>query len=51
MSLTLEQKKAIVEEVAEIAAKSPSAIAAEYIGLNVAEISELRKTLGKPVST
>ena len=43
MSLTLEQKKAIVEEVAEIAAKSPSAIAAEYIGLNVAEISELRK--------
>jgi large subunit ribosomal protein L10 len=43
MSLTLEQKKAIVEEVAEVAAKSPSAIAAEYIGLNVAEISELRK--------
>ena len=43
MSLTLEQKKAIVAEVAEVAAKSPSAIAAEYIGLNVAEISELRK--------
>ena len=43
MSLTLEQKKAIVEEVAEVASKSPSAIAAEYIGLNVAEISELRK--------
>jgi large subunit ribosomal protein L10 len=43
MSLTLEQKKAIVAEVAKVAAKSPSAIAAEYIGLNVAEISELRK--------
>lgn len=43
MSLTLEQKKAIVSEVAEVAAKSPAAIAAEYIGLNVAEISELRK--------
>ncbi len=43
MSLNFEQKKAIVEEVAGIAAQSPSAIAAEYIGLNVAEISELRK--------
>lgn len=43
MSLNFEQKKAIVEEVAEVAAQSPSAIAAEYIGLNVAEISELRK--------
>lgn len=43
MSLTLEQKKAIVDEVADVAAKSPAAIAAEYIGLNVAEISELRK--------
>jgi len=43
MSLNFEQKKAIVEEVAGVAAQSPSAIAAEYIGLNVAEISELRK--------
>ena len=43
MSLTLEQKKAIVTEIAEVAAKSPTAIAAEYIGLNVADISELRK--------
>jgi large subunit ribosomal protein L10 len=44
MSLTLEQKKAIVSEIAEVAAKSPTAIAAEYIGLNVAEISALRKS-------
>ncbi len=44
MSLTLEQKKAIVSEIADVAAKSPSAIAAEYIGLNVAEISQLRQS-------
>ncbi|MCG8325200.1 MAG: 50S ribosomal protein L10 [Thiotrichales bacterium] len=44
MSLTLEQKKVIVEEVAEIAAKAPTAIAAEYSGLTVAEMTELRKT-------
>ena len=44
MSLTLEAKKVIVDEVAEVAAKAPSAIAAEYIGLTVAEITELRKS-------
>lgn len=44
MSLTLEQKKAIVAEIAEVAANSPTAIAAEYIGLNVTEISQLRKS-------
>ena len=44
MSLTFEQKKAIVSEIAEVATRSPTAIAAEYIGLNVAEISELRKS-------
>lgn len=42
MSLTLEAKKAIVSEVAEIAANAPSAIAAEYIGLTVAELTYLR---------
>ena len=44
MSLTLEAKKAIVTEIAEIAAEAPSAIAAEYIGLTVIEMTELRKT-------
>ena len=44
MSLTLEQKKAIVSEVAAIAAKAPTAIAAEYSGLSVAELSKLRKS-------
>ncbi|MAJ91802.1 MAG: 50S ribosomal protein L10 [Legionellales bacterium] len=42
MSLTLEAKKAIVEEVNNIAAEAPSAIAAEYIGLTVTEMTELR---------
>jgi len=40
--ITLERKKAIVGEVAEVAAGAPTAIAAEYIGLNVAEMTELR---------
>ncbi len=44
MSLTLEAKKAIVTEIAEVAAEAPSAIAAEYIGLTVTEMTELRKT-------
>jgi len=44
VSLTLEAKKVIVNEVAEVAAKAPSAIAAEYIGLTVAEMTELRKS-------
>ena len=44
MSLTLEQKKVIVEEVAEIASKAPTAIAAEYSGLTVAELTALRKS-------
>ena len=42
MSLTLEQKQAIVAEVAEVAASAPTAIAAEYIGMNVAEMTSLR---------
>ncbi|MEX2525787.1 MAG: 50S ribosomal protein L10 [Gammaproteobacteria bacterium] len=40
--MTLERKKAIVGEVAEVAASAPTAIAAEYIGLNVAQMTELR---------
>ncbi len=42
MGLTLDAKKAIVEEVNSIAAAAPSAIAAEYIGLTVTEMTELR---------
>ena len=42
MGLSLDAKKAIVEEVNSIAAAAPSAIAAEYIGLTVIELTELR---------
>ena len=42
MSMNIEQKKAIVEEVAKVADIAPTAIAAEYIGLNVAQMTELR---------
>jgi large subunit ribosomal protein L10 len=44
VALNLDGKKAVVEEVAEIAAKAHSAIAAEYRGLTVTELTELRKT-------
>ena len=42
MALNLNDKKAIVSEVAEVAANSYSAIAAQYIGLSVGEMTELR---------
>ncbi len=42
MSLSLEQKKAVVTEVAGIASTAHSAIAAEYRGLTVHELTELR---------
>ena len=42
MALNLEQKKAIVAEVAEVASGAFSAIAAEYRGLSVGEMTELR---------
>jgi len=44
VSLNLEQKKVIVSEVAEIATEAPSAIAAEYIGLSVADMTKLRRS-------
>lgn len=44
MSLNLEAKKAIVEEVAEVAGNSPSAVAAEYRGLSVSDMTELRQS-------
>ncbi len=42
MALNLEQKKTIVSEVAEVADKAFSAIAAEYRGLSVDEMTDLR---------
>ena len=42
MPLNLEQKQAVVAEVADIAGKAYSAVAAEYRGLTVDEMTELR---------
>ena len=42
MALSLEQKKAVVAGVAEVAKQAYSAVAAEYRGLTVEEMTELR---------
>jgi large subunit ribosomal protein L10 len=43
MALRLEDKKALVKEVNAVAGDSVTAVAAEYRGLTVAEMTELRK--------
>jgi len=43
LALNLEQKKAIVAEVAEVASKAYSAVAAEYRGLSVDNLTLLRR--------
>lgn len=42
MALRLDEKKAVVAEVAEVAASAHCAIAAEYIGLTVEDMTQLR---------
>ena len=42
MALSLEEKKAVVSEVSDVAASAHSAIAAEYIGLDVESMTQLR---------
>jgi large subunit ribosomal protein L10 len=44
MSLSLDGKKNIVKEVAEVASRSNAAIAAEYRGLSVADMTRLRRS-------
>jgi large subunit ribosomal protein L10 len=44
VALNLEAKKAVVGEVSKYAAKAHSAVAAEYRGLTVSELTTLRKT-------
>lgn len=41
--LTLEEKQAVVAEVAEVARRAHSAVAAEYAGLTVSQMTELRR--------
>lgn len=43
MALNLEQKKTVVAEVSQIAAEAHSAVAAEYRGLTVEQMTDLRK--------
>ena len=43
MALSLEQKKAVVAEVREVARSAHSAVAAEYRGLTVTEMTTLRE--------
>jgi large subunit ribosomal protein L10 len=43
MALNLEQKKVVVAELANVAAKAHSLVAAEYSGLTVEQLTELRK--------
>ena len=42
MTLRLDEKQALVAEVAEVAAKAHSAIAAEYRGMTVEQLTKLR---------
>lgn len=42
MALRLDDKKALVAEVAEVAAKAQSVVAAEYRGLTVSQMTSLR---------
>lgn len=42
MALTLEQKKAVVAEVSGVAAAAHAAVAAEYRGLSVEQMTQLR---------
>jgi large subunit ribosomal protein L10 len=42
MSLTFKQKQAVVSEVREVASNAQTAVAAEYIGLTVADMTDLR---------
>ncbi len=47
MALKIEEKKAMVSEIADIANRSVSVIAAEYRGLSVAEMTQLRVSARK----
>src|SRR3546814_3744887 len=43
MALNLTQKQEVVAELAEVAGSAQSLVAAEYVGLTVAQLTDLRK--------
>jgi len=43
MALNLTQKKEVVAELANVAAKAHSLVAAEYAGMTVGQLTDLRK--------
>lgn len=43
MALNLNQKKEVVAELADVAASAHSLVAAEYLGLSVSQLTDLRK--------
>ncbi|KGO98347.1 50S ribosomal protein L10 [Novilysobacter defluvii] len=43
MALNLTQKQEVVAELAEVASKAHSLVAAEYVGLTVSQLTDLRK--------
>lgn len=47
MGLSLEQKQAIVSEIAGVAARASNVVAAEYAGLTVSQLTQLRGTARK----
>lgn len=47
MTLSFAEKKAVVEEVSQFASKAVSAVVAEYRGLTVNQMTELRKNARK----
>ena len=49
MALKLEDKKTIVADVAKVAGSAVSALVADYRGLTVAEMTELRSKQEKQV--
>ena len=51
MALNLEDKKALVAEVSEVAAKAQSVVAAEYRGLTVGQMTELRARRARQACT
>ena len=51
MALRLEDKKTLVTEVNEVAQTAQSVVAAEYRGLSVAKLTELRARARASVST